>query len=235
MGEPLERFSEALNSIYYLHNPVIKMDEALVLSLCDRFLSKSEADQRRLSEIFETLSTNDRYLELNSLGLSEVKERLTCLDQFNQGQRSAPYSRSHHLYLAKCTLLAKAVLLVCYHHGLSRDELAGLRLSSLTIADEVATLTMPTGATRLLFDLETAYHQTLEAWYRLRRYEEPQEYLFGAILKDGRLSPYPITASYTELARFVFLADVGCHTTTPERISCALMGAAEHAAAAEWC
>lgn len=142
---------------------------------------------------------------------SEVKERLTCLDQFNQGQRSAPYSRSHHLYLAKYTLLAKAVLLVCYHHGLSRDELAGLRLSSLTVADEVATLTMPTGATRPLFDLETAYHQTLEAWCRLRRYEEPQEYLFGAILKDGRLSPYPITASYTELARFVFLADVGCH------------------------
>src|SRR5690554_7441392 len=88
MGDELARFSEALNSICYLHNPVIKMDEALVLSLCDRFLSKSEADQRRLSEIFETLSTNDRYLELNSLGLSEVKERLTCLDQFNQGQRS---------------------------------------------------------------------------------------------------------------------------------------------------
>src|SRR5690606_29346808 len=103
MGDELARFSEALNSIYYFHNPVIKMDEALVLSLCDRFLSKSEADQRRLSEIFETLSTNGRYLELNSLGLSEVKERLTCLDQFNQGQRSASYSRSHHLYLAKYT------------------------------------------------------------------------------------------------------------------------------------
>lgn len=235
MGEPLERFSEALNSIYYLHNPVIKMDEALVLSLCDKFLSKSEADQRRLSEIFETLSTNDRYLELNSLGLYEVKERLTCLDQFNQGQGSAPYSRSHHLYLAKYTLLAKAVLLVCYHRGLSRDELAGLWVSSLTVADEVVTLTMPMGATRPLFDLETVYHQTLEAWYRLRRYEEPQEYLFGAILKDGRLSPYPITASYTELARFVFLADVGCHTTTPERISCTLMGTAGHAMAAERC
>lgn len=235
MGEPLDRFSEALNSIYYLHNPVIKMDEALVLSLCDKFLSKSEADQRRLSEIFETLSTNDRYLELNSLGLYEVKERLTCLDQFNQGQRSAPYSRSHHLYLAKYTLLTKAVLLVCYHHGLNRDELAGLRVSSLTVADEVVTLTTPMGATRPLFDLEKVYHQTLEAWCRLRRYEEPQEYLFGAILKDGRLSPYPITASYTELARFVFLADVGCHTATPERISCALMGAAEHAEAAEWC
>ena len=119
---------------------------------------------------------------------SEVKERFTCLDQFNQGQGSAPYSRSHHLYLAKYTLLAKAVLLVCYHHGLSRDELAGLRLSSLTVADEVATLTMPTGATRPLFDLETAFHQTLEDWYRLRRYEEPQEYLFGAILKDGRFA-----------------------------------------------
>ncbi|RLT88014.1 hypothetical protein [Ketobacter sp. GenoA1] len=211
MGEPLERFSEALNSIYYLHNPAIKMDEALVLSLCDRILSKSETDQRRLSEIFEILSANDRHLELNSLGLAEVKERLTCLDQFNHGQRSAPYSRSHHLYLAKYTLLAKTVLLVCYHHGLSRDELAELRVSSLTVADEVVTLTTLMGATRPLFDLETAYHQTLEAWYRLRGYEEPQEYLFGAILKDGRLSPYPITASYSELARFVFLADTGCH------------------------
>ena len=68
---------------------------------------------------------------------------------------------------------------------------------------------MPMGATRPLFDLETVYHQTLEAWYRLRRYEEPQEYLFGAILKDGRLSPYPIAASYSELVRFVFLADRG--------------------------
>ncbi len=211
MGDELAGFTEALNSIYYLHNPVIKMDEALVLSLCDRFLCKSEADQRRLSEIFETLSTNDRYLELNSLGLYEVKERLTCLDQFNQGQRSAPYSRSHHLYLAKYTLLAKAVLLICYHHGLSRDELAGLPVSSLMVADEVVTLTTLMGATRPLFDLEKVYHQTLEAWYRLRRYEEPQEYLFGAILKDGRLSPYPIMAAYAELARFVFLADVGCH------------------------
>ncbi|MGB1763592.1 hypothetical protein [Alloalcanivorax xenomutans] len=211
MGEPLERFSEALNSIYYLHNPVIKMDEALVLSLCDRFLSKSEADQKRLCKIFETLSANDQHFELNSLGFAEVKERSLCLDQFNQGQRSAPYSRIHHLYLAKYTLLAKAVLLVCYHHGLSRDELAGLRVSSLTVADEVVALTTPNGATRPLFDLEKVYHQTLEAWYRLRRYEEPQEYLFGAILKDGRLSPYPIMAGYTELARFVFLADAGCH------------------------
>lgn len=235
MGEPLERFSEALNRICYLHNPVIKMDEALVLSLCDRFLSKSEADQRRLSEIFETLSTNDRYLELNSLGFAEVKERFLCLDQFNQGQRSDFYSRSHHLYLAKYTLLAKAVLLVCYHYGLSRDALAGLSVSSLTVADEVVTLAAPAGVTRPLFDLETVYHQTLEAWCRLRRYEEPQEYLFGVILKDGRLSPYPITASYTELARFVFLADAGCHTTTPERISCTLMGTAGHAMAAERC
>lgn len=235
MGELLERFSEALNSIYYLHNPVIKMDEALILSLCDRFLNKSTEDQKRLCEIFETLCTNDRHLELNSLGLSEVKERLTCLDQFNQGQRSAPYSRSHHLYLAKYTLLAKAVLLVCYHHGLSRDELAGLPVSSLTVADEVVALTTPIGATRPLFDLETVFHQTLEAWYRLRRYEEPQEYLFGAILKDGRLSPYPITASYTELARFVFLADTGCHATTPGRISRTLVGIAGHAEAAEWC
>jgi len=211
MGDELARFSEALNSIYYLHNPAIKMDEALVLSLCDRFLSKSEADQRRLSEIFEILSANDQHLELNSLGFAEVKERFLCLDQFNQEQRSAPYSRSHHLYLAKYTLLAKAVLLVCYHHGLSRDELAGLPVASLTVADEVVTLTTPMGATRSLFDLDTVYHQTLEAWYRLRRYEEPQEYLFGAILKDGRLSPYPIMAAYAELARFVFLADVGCH------------------------
>ena len=128
--------------------------------------------------------------------------------------------------------MATAVILVNLRPYYSRLQ---SQLPSLTVADEVATLTMPTGATRPLFDLETAYHQTLEAWCRLRRYEEPQEYLFGAILKDGRLSPYPITASYTELARFVFLADVGCHTATPERISCALMGAAEHAAAAEWC
>src|SRR5690606_31449271 len=163
MGEPLERFSEALNSIYYLHNPVIKMDEALVLSLCDRFLSKSAEDQKRLCKIFETLSANDQHLELNTLRLSEVKERFLCLDQFNQGQRSAPYSRSHHLYLAKYTLLAKAVLLVCYHHGLSRDELAELPVSSLLMADEVVTLMTPKGVTRPLFDLETAYHQTLEA------------------------------------------------------------------------
>ena len=217
MGELLERFSEALNAIYHLHNPVIKMDEVLVLSLCDRFLSKSEADQRRLSEIFETLSTNDRYLELNSLGLYEVKERLTCLDQFNQGQRSAPYSRSHHLYLAKYTLLAKAVLLVCYHHDLSRDELAGLQVSSLTVSDEVVVLTTPNGATRPLFDLETVYHQTLEAWYRLRRYEEPQEYLFGAILKDGRLSPYPIMAAYAELTRFIFVASSECYGKSAEQ------------------
>ena len=221
MGEPLERFSEALNSIYYLHNPAIKMDEALVLSLCDRFLSKSTEEQKRLCEIFETLSANDRHLELNTLGLAEVKERLLCLDQFNQGQRSAPYSRSHHLYFAKYTLLAKAVLLVCYHHGLSRDELAGLQVSSLTVADEVVTLMTPMGATRPLFDLEKMYHQTLEAWYRLRRYEEPQEYLFGSILKDGRLSPYPITASYTELARFVFLADAGCHQVECGEVSVA--------------
>lgn len=127
------------------------------------------------------------------------------------------------------------VLLVCYHHGLCRDELAGLPVSSLTVVDEVVTLTMPMGATRPLFDLEKVYHQTLEAWYRLRRYEEPQEYLFGAILKDGRLSPYPITASYTELARFVFLADAGCHASTPERISCTLIGTAGHAMAAERC
>ncbi len=211
MGEPLERFSKALNSIYYLHNPVIKMDEALVLSLCDRFLSKSVEDQKRLCEIFETLSANDQHLELNSLGFAEVKERFLYLDQFNQGQRSAPYSRSHHLYLAKYTLLAKAVLLVCYHHDLSRDELARLPVSSLTVADEVVMLMTPMGATRPLFDLEKMYHQTLEAWYRLRRYEEPQEYLFGAILKDGRLSPYPITASYSELELFVFLSDTGCH------------------------
>ena len=235
MGDELARFSEALNGIYYLHNPVIKMDEVLVLSLCDRFLSKSEADQRRLSEIFETLSANDQHLELNSLGLNEVKERLTCLDQFNQGQRSAHYSRIHHLYLAKYTLLAKAVLLVCYHYGLSRDELAGLPVSSLTVANDMATLTTPTGATRPLFDLEKVYHQTLEAWYRLRRYEEPQEYLFGAILKDGRLSPYPITASYTELVRFVFLADAECHTATPERISCTLIRTVGDAAATERC
>lgn len=235
MGDELARFSEALNGIYYLHNPAIKMDEALVLSLCDRFLSKSEADQRRLREIFETLSANDQHLELNSLEFAEVKERFLCLDQFNQGQRSAPYSRCHHLYLAKYTLLAKAVLLVCYHHGLSRDELAELPVSSLLMADEVVTLMTPKGVARPLFDLEKVYHQTLEAWYRLRRYEEPQEYLFGAILKDGRLSPYPITASYTELARFVFLADVGCHTTTPERISCTLMGTAGHAMAAKRC
>lgn len=103
------------------------------------------------------------------------------------------------------------------------------------MADEVVTLMTPKGVARPLFDLEKVYHQTLEAWYRLRRYEELQEYLFGAILKDGRLSPYPITASYTELARFVFLADVGCHTTTPERISCTLMGTAGHAMAAERC
>ena len=222
MGDELARFSEALNSIYYLHNLVIKMDEALVLSLCDMFLSKSTEDQKRLCEIFETLSANDQHLELNSLGLAEVKERLTCLDQFNQGQRSAPYSRSHHLYLAKYTLLAKAVLLVCYHHGLSHGELAGLPVSSLTVADEVVTLTMPMGATRPLFDLEKVYHQTLEAWYRLRRYEEPQEYLFGAILKDGRLSPYPITASYTELARFVFLADLNCHEVKSPEVECFL-------------
>jgi len=137
MGELLERFSEALNGIYHLHNPVIKMDEVMVLSLCDRFLSKSEADQRRLSEIFETLSANDQHLELNSLGFAEVKERFLCLDQFNQGQRSAPYSRSHHLYLAKYTLLAKAVLLVCYHHDLSRDELAVLPVISPTVAYEM--------------------------------------------------------------------------------------------------
>lgn len=211
MGDELARFSEALNSICYLHNPAIKINESLVLSLCGRFLSKSAEEQKQLCDIFETLSTNDQHLELNSLRFAEVKERFLCLDQFNQGQRSAPYSRSHHLYLAKYTLLAKAVLLVCYHHGLSRYELAGLPVSSLMVADEVVTLTTPAGATRPLFDLETVYHQTLEAWYRLRRYEEPQEYLFGAILKDGRLSPYPIMAAYAELARFVFLADVGCH------------------------
>jgi hypothetical protein len=225
MGDELARFSEALNSIYYLHNPVIKMDEALVLSLCDRFLSKSEADQRRFCDIFETLSVNDQHFELNSLGLIEVKERLTCLDQFNQGQRSAHYSRSHHLYLAKYTLLAKAVLLVCYHYGLSRDELAELPVSSLTVADEVVTLTIPTGATRPLFDLEKVYHQTLEAWHRLRRYEEPQEYLFGAILKDGRLSSYPITASYAELTRFVFLADAACHSFAHNRVTAVALSA----------
>ena len=216
MGAPMERFSEALNSIYYLHNPVIKMDEALVLSLCDRFLNKSAEEQKRLCEIFETLSANDQHLELNSLGFAEVKERFLCLDQFNQGQRSAPHSRSHHLYLAKYTLLAKAVLLVCYHHGLSRDELAGLRVSSLTVSDEVV-LTTPNGATRPLFDLETVYHQTLEAWYRLRRYEEPQEYLFGAILKDGRLSPYPIMAAYAELTRFIFVASSECYCKSAEQ------------------
>ena len=217
MGEPLERFSKALNSIYYLHNPVIKMDEALVLSLCDRFLSKSVEDQKRLCEIFETLSANDQHLELNSLGFAEVKERFLCLDQFNQGQRSAPHSRSHHLYLAKYTLLAKAVLLVCYHHDLSRDELARLPVSSLTVADEVVMLMTPMGATRPLFDLEKMYHQTLEAWYRLRRYEEPQEYLFGAILKDGRLSPYPIMAAYAELTRFIFVACSECYCKSAEQ------------------
>lgn len=42
-------------------------------------------------------------------------------------------------------------------------------------------------------------------------------------------------AAYVELTRFVFLADVGCHTATPEQISRTLMGIAGHAEAAEWC
>lgn len=219
MEQLSDRFATALYGVYWFKHPIMQLEYGEP-EIVKQFLKGSPAEKLELIQELEALGVNNRPFDLHQLPYECVVALCENLESVLRAQTDATDSPLQLLALTKYSLLAKAILLVSYHYGLTCAEISALEASRLVVQNEMVRLVpAPRGVCRPLNDLEPLYHKTLSDWSRFKAYEAPHDRLFGAIVPSGDLLSIPLgVPRYQDVARFLLLVrpwrDAGQGTRT---------------------
>lgn len=206
MEQLWDRFATALYGVYWFKHPIMHLKSG-EREIVRQFLKGTPPEKLELIEELEVLGVNNEAFDLFHLPYERVVALCDNLESVLRAQADATESPLQLLALTKYSLLAKAILLVSYHYGLTCAEISALGASSLVVQNETVHLVpAPRGVCRPLNDLEQLYHKTLSDWSRLKAYEAPRDRLFGAIVPSGDLLSVPLRVpSYQDVARFLLM------------------------------